>query len=829
LAENNNHQIDLLFDVSIDELRKKMQSLNEQTIVLFTIFIRDKNEVFLGYEQGMKLVCNNTRVPVYATQNFNPGLGVIGGYLTTGYDQGAVAASKAKVILAGEPVSDVPIRWDTPTRPRFDYRQLKRHSIPLDLLPLDSEILHQPVSFYYQNKMFIWNAALAFCLLLMALLGVTYGLFRSKQAEEEIKYRSTIDAAMAKVSGLFVFSDKVDYKTILKIMGETVSANRAYIFQIQEDGSKMANTFEWCAHGTDPQIDMLQNLETSIFSWWINQLQNGNNITIKNMDELPSEAFAEKKILQDQQILSLIVVPIWSRERTLWGFMGFDDTEETRDWSVTEVEALQIVGEMISGDMERRVSEAKIARFGHIFEESLNEIYLFDADTLKFVQVNSAAQYNLGYTMDELQKLTPLDLRPEFTTQLFEKQVIPLRKGEKKKIVFSTVLKRKDQSLYDVEAHLQLLKYEHKMLFAAIILDITDRKKAEEEKIKAQKITGEHEKLALVGQIAGKMAHDFNNVLGVIMGNAQLSLLNSKDPKTKKNLELIFQQTIRGKNLTKNLVAFARDQVADPGMIEHALVNLVQNSIHATSMVKKPRITMRSYCFDDHICFEIEDNGCGIPKEYLENIFEPSFTLKGSKDVTGSYKTNIKGTGYGMANVKKYIDQHKGNISVESELGSGTKFTISLPVIKKELTDEEKTKIRGEKAYFEKYILLVEDEQAISDVQYRILTQEPCNHNVDTAYNGKVAMDLLAKNQYDLVSLDYVLPGNINGMDVYNHIRETNKTIPILFVSGNIEFLESIKDLKQNDANFDHLSKPCQNKDYVNGINKLLERVLAAK
>jgi len=587
------------------------------------------------------------------------------------------------------------------------------------------------------------------------------------------------------------------------------------------------------------------------------------------MDELPSEAFAEKKILQDQQILSLIVVPIWSRERTLWGFMGFDDTEETRDWSVTEVEALQIVGEMISGDMERRVSEAKIARFGHIFEESLNEIYLFDADTLKFVQVNSAAQYNLGYTMDELQKLTPLDLRPEFTTQLFEKQVIPLRKGEKKKIVFSTVLKRKDQSLYDVEAHLQLLKYEHKMLFAAIILDITDRKKAEEEKIKAQKITGEHEKLALVGQIAGKMAHDFNNVLGVIMGNAQLSLLNSKDPKTKKNLELIFQQTIRGKNLTKNLVAFARDQepkheffsinekmdlvlsllrkdlegielikkdktglpdlLADPGMIEHALVNLVQNSIHATSMVKKPRITMRSYCFDDHICFEIEDNGCGIPKEYLENIFEPSFTLKGSKDVTGSYKTNIKGTGYGMANVKKYIDQHKGNISVESELGSGTKFTISLPVIKKELTDEEKTKIRGEKAYFEKYILLVEDEQAISDVQYRILTQEPCNHNVDTAYNGKVAMDLLAKNQYDLVSLDYVLPGNINGMDVYNHIRETNKTIPILFVSGNIEFLESIKDLKQNDANFDHLSKPCQNKDYVNGINKLLERVLAAK
>ena len=407
--------------------------------------------------------------------------------------------------------------------------------------------------------------------------------------------------------------------------------------------------------------------------------------------------------------------------------------------------------------------------------------------------------------------------------------------------------------------------------------DITERKQAEEEKINAQKIAGEHEKLALVGQIAGKMAHDFNNILGIIMGNTELSLLDCKDDETRKTLELIFEQTIRGKNLTKNLVAFARDQelkqnffrinekidlvlnllkkdlegieiikeespgvpdlLADPGMIEHALVNLIQNSIHAVSMVEYPRITVWSYCFNgnnrdsdnDNICFEIYDNGCGIPEEYLDSIFEPSFTLKGSRDVTGSYKTGIKGTGYGMANIKKYIELHKGTVSVESELGSGTKITISLPVIKKELTNEEKIEIREETAHFEKYILLVEDEMAISDVQYRILTQDPCNHKVDTANNGQVAMDLFERNKYDFVSLDYILPGNINGMDIYNYIRATDKTIPILFISGNIEFLESIKELKQKDADVDHLSKPCQNKDYVNSINKLLEKSLAAR
>jgi signal transduction histidine kinase len=393
-------------------------------------------------------------------------------------------------------------------------------------------------------------------------------------------------------------------------------------------------------------------------------------------------------------------------------------------------------------------------------------------------------------------------------------------------------------------------------------------KKVYAEKMEAIAEAAETKKFALVGQVAGKMAHDFNNILGAIMGNAELSILDCKDVETKKRLELIFEQTLRGRNLTKNLVAFAKDQkpkqiffkisekidlvlnlmkkdmegiellkeespdvpelLADPGMIEHAFVNLIQNSIHALSKVEYPRIIIRTYSRDNHICFEIEDNGCGIPKENMENIYEPSFTLKGSKDITGSYEIGIKGTGYGLANVKKYIEQHKGTISVESESSSGTKFTICLPVINKELTKEEKTEIREEITHFEKYILVVEDETAIADVQYRILTQEPCNHQVDIANNGQVAMDLFERNKYDLVSLDYILPGDINGMTVYRHIRSKDKTIPILFISGNIEFLESIKELKQKDTMIDHLSKPCQNKDYVKSINELFERILVA-
>jgi two-component system cell cycle sensor histidine kinase/response regulator CckA len=392
-------------------------------------------------------------------------------------------------------------------------------------------------------------------------------------------------------------------------------------------------------------------------------------------------------------------------------------------------------------------------------------------------------------------------------------------------------------------------------------IELTERKRTEEENIRVNKSLTEHEKLSLVGQVAGKMAHDFNNILGIIMGNTELALVDCQNDQTKKRLELIFNQTIRGRNLTKNLVAFAKDQepkqeffsinekmdlvlnllkmdleginvirpyshgmppiLADSGMIEHAIVNLVQNSIHAVSLIEQPEIKIHTYHQGELIFIEIEDNGCGIPPEFIGEIYEPSFTLKGNKDKAGMYKPDIRGTGYGMSNVKKYIEQHKGNISIHSELQKGTKITINLPVIKKELTDEEIKKVKKETISFEKYILIVEDEQDISDIQYNILTHEPCNHKVDIADNGQVALDLLNRNEYDLISLDYVLPGKYNGMDVYHQIRETNQTIPVLFISGNIEFLESIKNLKKKDSYIDHLSKPCKNIDYLNGINKL--------
>jgi PAS domain S-box-containing protein len=127
-----------------------------------------------------------------------------------------------------------------------------------------------------------------------------------------------------------------------------------------------------------------------------------------------------------------------------------------------------------------RAHGERAAALGRILEDSLNEIYLFDAETLRFVQVNRGARQNLGYTMDELAELTPLDLKTEFTPESFEALLASLRSGETEKVSFLTLHRRKDGSTYPVDVHLQLGRIGDRRVFSAIIVDETERRRAEE-------------------------------------------------------------------------------------------------------------------------------------------------------------------------------------------------------------------------------------------------------------------------------------------------------------------------------------------------------------
>lgn len=506
--------------------------------------------------------------------------------------------------------------------------------------------------------------------------------------------------------------------------------------------------------------------------------------------------------------------------------------------------------------MQRQLKESE-NQYKQLSDASFEAVFLSEKGIC--ISQNRSARMMFGYSNDEAVGMPATNWIHPDNRELTIRNIASGFEG-----VYQSRALRKDGSTFPCEIQARVIEQDGRNIRITALKDITDRIKAENEKLKAEKFRADQARHAMVGQLAGKMAHDFNNVLGVIMGNAQLAMIDCTESNIRETLQLILDQTLRGKNLTKNLVAFAKDQeprqeyfkihekidlvldllkkdlqsiqlikeyqyripdiLADPGMIEHALVNLIQNSIHALSRTKIPEILVRTYISDKLICFDIRDNGCGIPEDHIDNIYEPGFSLKGRKDETGAYGKNIKGAGYGMSNVKRYIEQHKGSITVRSAPGYGTKITVAIPLLEKQLTEMEQEKLVHSKPQTGKYILLVEDEQAIADVQYSILTARPLNHNVDMAATGQMAVDLLARNAYDLISLDYMLQGKLNGIDVYQSIRQTDKTIPILFISGNMEFIESIKELKQKDPYIDHLSKPCGNLEYVESINALIEK-----
>ncbi len=161
----------------------------------------------------------------------------------------------------------------------------------------------------------------------------------------------------------------------------------------------------------------------------------------------------------------------------------------------------------VSDITARKLSESRVKRFSSIFENSVQEIYLFDQDTLKCVQANVAAQQNLGYSIEEFNQLTLLDLSPDATPESFNELIKPLLDGRREKVILVSDLKRKDDSQYPVEVHLQLLEYEGEKLLSAMIIDLTERHQYEEEHRKLSQAVEASSSMVIVTNLEGDIEY----------------------------------------------------------------------------------------------------------------------------------------------------------------------------------------------------------------------------------------------------------------------------------------------------------------------------------
>ncbi len=366
---------------------------------------------------------------------------------------------------------------------------------------------------------------------------------------------------------------------------------------------------------------------------------------------------------------------------------------------------------------------------------------------------------------------------------------------------------------------------------AVVLLLLKDN--SEEAKLKRQ--VAQATKMQAVGQLAGGVAHDFNNILTAIIGHCDLMLMrHAPGDSDYDDLQQIKSNSNRAAGLTRQLLAFSRQQTlrpqtlqlpdvvsevshllkrllgetvvlnvkhgrdvfpvrADPGQLEQVIVNLAVNARDAMQTKGGGALTIQTYSVKssqvaelgsdilpvaDYAALSITDTGTGIPTNVLGKVFEPFFT---TKEVG-------KGTGLGLSTVYGIVKQSGGFIFADSEVDEGTQFTIYLPAHEVD-SGAAATRIPNKPKENELWgsgtILLVEDEPMVRTVAERALSRH--GYTVMTASNGEDALELLANSEtVDLLISDVVMP-IMDGPTMVREARKTHPDMPILFMSGYAE------------------------------------------
>jgi two-component system, cell cycle sensor histidine kinase and response regulator CckA len=355
-----------------------------------------------------------------------------------------------------------------------------------------------------------------------------------------------------------------------------------------------------------------------------------------------------------------------------------------------------------------------------------------------------------------------------------------------------------------------------------------------------------------IGRLAGGVAHDFNNLMGVIAGYSEMLMDKlGADPKLSAHVTHILKATERGASLTRQLLAFSRKQVleprviniqehlrsiegllrrvlgedirltvdagehavhlrvrADPAQFEQVIMNLVVNARDAMPSGGSLNLEISQahldaeYCKhnpDTHpgsyMCLAVSDTGCGMSPEVLSRVFEPFFTTKESG----------KGTGLGLATVYGIVKQSGGNITVYSEVGNGTTFKIYLPLSQEYATKPEEMVLNAIVPNGKETILLVEDEDSLREVISDYLRNRGYTILVASEPESAIAAAESAAQSIDLLLTDVILPGS-SGVQLAQRLTASHPKMRVLYVSGYTA--DAIVHHGGHDSSFAFLSKP---------------------
>ena len=359
---------------------------------------------------------------------------------------------------------------------------------------------------------------------------------------------------------------------------------------------------------------------------------------------------------------------------------------------------------------ERKQTEEELKLRAQILDGATDSIFVHDLDE-NFIYVNEAACRVHGYSREEFMKMKITQiLTPERATRLASDKQEILGKGQ---LVVESAHLRKDGSIMPVEIHARTIESSGKKLVLVVVRDITERKRAEEERRELENRAHLTSRLASIGEMAAGIAHEINNPLTAVIGFSQLLMDTNIPDDVKKDMAVIYKEAQRAADVAKNLLIFARKReptrqptdinstirevlqlrayeekvnniqvntrfahelpkvMADYSQLQQVFLNIIINAEAAMLEANNGGIlTVTTQKVNGTIKVSFTDNGPGIAKENLERVFDPFFT---TKDVG-------KGTGLGLSLCHGIVAQHGGKIYARSKLGKGATFVVELPI-----------------------------------------------------------------------------------------------------------------------------------------------------
>jgi len=629
-------------------------------------------------------------------------------------------------------------------------------------------------------------------------------------------------------------------QAVCEVMIEIGGFSFCWLAYPQTDDNSRFKTAAFSAADSRAHAPLVQATETvdGVLSWpcALAAAQNAAPVVVRNIADENSAGVNHYAAVRQAGLSCCASLPLIYNRRMYAVLTVLSDDAEMFEES--QIEQLKELCEDIAfgmhtlheRDKHQQAQQALIEseqRYRQLFEKAGEAVFLMQAqgpDIGRIIQANQAAARMHGYTVDELIGMSIQELDTPEALKGFPERNRRMHAGEWIHEEISHL--KKDGTPFTTEVSVGVIDIGDQKFLLAFYRDITDRKRIEDENAALEAQIRQANKMEAIGTLASGIAHDFNNILSAASGYTELSIpLVPPDSILSKNLHKIQQANKRAAELVRHILTLSREkesaaQVLQPRLIIKEAVKLLRASLPATIEIKQ-QIESSAYIMGDaaqihqiimnlcvnaghameasggllsisltdedlsaaftrqyvhlspgrYVVLKVSDTGHGIPGEIMDKVFDPYFTTK----------PQGKGTGLGLAVVNGIVNNYRGAISLESEVGQGTRFTLFLPAVAADQAAKVESGVpipRGTER-----ILFVDDEPALVEIGQQLL--QLLGYQVTARTGSPQALEMYLQNPegFDLLITDYTMPV-MTGTQLAKSALEANPGLPVILMSG---------------------------------------------